>query len=61
MLSADYNTYMDIQQEINLQIMAALEQQQIRFGFPMRHVTFTGGVLPRINLAEDASSTAAQH
>jgi len=57
-LSADYNTYMDIQQEINLQIMATLEEQQIRFGFPMRHVAFTGGVLPRINIAEEPSTAA---
>lgn len=42
-LSADYNKYMDIQQEINLQLMAQLEQKQIRFAFPMRRVEFTGG------------------
>jgi len=56
-LSADYNKYMDIQQEINLQLMAQLEQKQIRFAFPMRRVEFTGGVLPRINLS-DASNEA---
>lgn len=59
-LSADYNTYMDIQQEINLQLMAQLEQKQIRFAFPMRRVEFTGGVLPRINLSDASNETEPQ-
>ena len=50
-LDADYNKYMDIQQEINLQLMEQLEQMQIRFAFPMRRIEFTGGTLPKINLA----------
>ncbi len=60
MLSADYNKYMDIQQEINLQLMAQLEQKQIRFAFPMRRVEFTGGVLPRINLSDASNEAAAE-
>jgi len=59
-LSADYNKYMDIQQEINLQLMAQLEQKQIRFAFPMRRVEFTGGVLPRINLSDASNEGAAE-
>jgi small-conductance mechanosensitive channel len=59
-LSAEYNKYMDIQQEINLQLMAQLEQKQIRFAFPMRRVEFTGGVLPRINLSDASNESSPQ-
>ena len=33
-LSADFNTYMDIQQEINFQIYQEFEKQKINFAFP---------------------------
>ena len=33
-LSADYNTYMDIQQEVNLEIYEEFEKQKINFAFP---------------------------
>lgn len=33
-LSADYNQYMDIQQDINLRIYAAFAEQQIEFAYP---------------------------
>lgn len=33
-LTADYNIYMDIQQEINLQIFTRFEQEGIEFAFP---------------------------
>lgn len=56
-LDADYNKYMDIQQEINLQLMEQLEQQQIRFAFPMRRIEFTGGTLPEINLASASNES----
>lgn len=59
-LSAEYNKYMDIQQEINLQLMAQLEQKQIRFAFPIRRVEFTGGVLPRINLSDASNESSPQ-
>ncbi|WP_367143152.1 mechanosensitive ion channel family protein [Pantoea stewartii] len=49
-LSAEYNVYMDIQQEINLQLMAALEERNIRFAFPIRQVEFSGGSLPPVDL-----------
>lgn len=35
-LSPDYNTYMDIQQQINLTIFEAFEKEQIDFAFPTR-------------------------
>ena len=49
-LDADYNKYMDIQQEITLQLMAALEARNIRFAFPIRQVEFSGGNLPPVDL-----------
>lgn len=49
-LDADYNKYMDIQQEINLQLMAALEERNVRFAFPIRQVEFSGGSLPQVDL-----------
>ena len=50
MLDADYNKYMDIQQEINLQLMAALEQRDVRFAFPIRQVEFSGGRIPPVEM-----------
>jgi MscS family membrane protein len=37
-LSADYNIYMDIQQQINLKIFEAFEREQIEFAFPTQKV-----------------------
>jgi small-conductance mechanosensitive channel len=34
-LSADFNLYMDIQQQINLQIMQSFMEKKIKFSFPM--------------------------
>ena len=53
---ADYNKYMDIQQEINLQLMARLEALDVHFAFPIRHVQFTGGTLPEVNMGGQASN-----
>lgn len=49
-LDADYNKYMDIQQEINLRLMAGLEARDIRFAFPIRQVEFSGGNFPTVDL-----------
>jgi len=35
-LSADYNTYADIQQEINLHLFERFEKEEIVFAFPSR-------------------------
>ncbi|MGG6098450.1 mechanosensitive ion channel family protein [Pantoea allii] len=59
-LSADYNQYMDIQQEINLQLMAALEERNVRFAFPIRQVEFSGGSLPPVDLKPVPDDDAAQ-
>ncbi|MDP3939125.1 MAG: mechanosensitive ion channel family protein [Deltaproteobacteria bacterium] len=37
-LSADYNTYMDVQQEINYRIMEAFEREGIEFAYPTQTV-----------------------
>ncbi|MFH8134277.1 mechanosensitive ion channel family protein [Pantoea osteomyelitidis] len=58
-LDADYNKYMDIQQEINVQLMQRLEEMEIRFAFPMRRIEFTGGTLPKINLANASNESAS--
>ncbi|QHM75805.1 Low conductance mechanosensitive channel YnaI [Mixta theicola] len=53
---ADYNKYMDIQQEINLQLMERLEALEVHFAFPIRHIQFTGGTLPEVSVADSASN-----
>jgi small-conductance mechanosensitive channel len=53
---ADYNKYMDIQQEINLQLMERLAELEVHFAFPIRHVQFTGGTLPEVNMSRTASN-----
>lgn len=48
-LSSDYNKYMDIQQDINLQLMASLEKQGISFAFPIRHIELRGDSLAALS------------
>ena len=38
-LSPDYNVYMDVQQEINLQIFEGLEKEEIAFALPVQNIT----------------------
>ncbi|EZQ19901.1 mechanosensitive ion channel protein MscS [Halopseudomonas bauzanensis] len=49
--TADYNQYMDIQQEINLQLLQALRDMDVEFAFPIRRVEFIGGDLPEVKVA----------
>lgn len=49
--TSDYNQYMDIQQEINLQLMETLREMEVQFAFPIRRVEFAGGTLPEIKVA----------
>jgi len=53
---ADYNKYMDIQQEINIQLMERLAALDVHFAFPIRHVQFTGGTLPDVSMSGKASN-----
>ena len=39
-LSADYNQYMDIQQNINMQLFTRFEQEQIKFALPTQTLLF---------------------
>ncbi|HAB25741.1 MAG TPA: mechanosensitive ion channel protein MscS, partial [Pantoea sp.] len=34
----------------NLQLMAALEQRDVRFAFPIRQVEFSGGRIPPVEM-----------
>ena len=50
-LSPDYNTYMDIQQAINLQIKEVFEQRGITFAFPTQTLYVfneNGGTRPQL-------------
>lgn len=49
--TADYNEYMDIQQEINLQLLQTLRNMEVRLAFPIRKLEFIGGNLPEIKVA----------
>lgn len=49
--TADYNQYMDIQQEINLGLLQGLRELGVKLAFPTRSVEFIGGWLPDVSLA----------
>lgn len=49
--TADYNRYMDIQQEINLQLLQALRDIDVKLAFPIRKLEFIGGDLPQVQVA----------
>ncbi|SDI39800.1 hypothetical protein SAMN05216588_11630 [Pseudomonas flavescens] len=51
MLSSDYNQYMDIQQEINLQLLDALREMQVRFALPRRDLRLVGERTPTLQVA----------
>lgn len=53
-LSADYNQYMDIQQNINLALLKELDQRGIKFGMPVRSLEF----LEEVPLAYQGSPDA---
>lgn len=49
--SSDYNQYMDIQQEINLQLLDALRELDVRFALPRRDLRLVGERTPVIKVA----------
>lgn len=49
--SSDYNQYMDIQQEINLQLLDALRELDVRFALPRRDLRLVGERMPTIKVA----------
>ncbi len=48
-LSADYNRYMDIQQQINLGIVRAFHQNRIQFALPTYHVKLKKKIKSNVN------------
>jgi small-conductance mechanosensitive channel len=48
--SASYNEYMDIQQEINLQLLDGLRKMNVNIARPARSLEFIGGRFPEINV-----------
>lgn len=53
MLSPDYNLYMDIQQEINLEIFRRFEQEGIQFALPLQNVFLSNGALAVPTASQD--------
>lgn len=56
--SADYNQYMDIQQNINLEVLEVLEKERIEFAFPTQ--TVFEHQIGQTNPADDKIKTASQ-
>src|SRR5690606_14046115 len=56
---ADYNRYMDTQQEINLGLIDGLKEMGVRFAFPVRKVEFVGGRFPEVRVAGSAAEGGA--
>lgn len=50
-LSSDYNQYMDIQQEINLQLLDTLREMDVRFALPRRDLRLVGEKMPTLKVA----------
>ncbi|UYP29332.1 mechanosensitive ion channel family protein [Pseudomonas sp. Z8(2022)] len=59
--SSDYNQYMDIQQEINLQLLDALRELDVRFALPRRDLRLVGERMPTIKVAGLPSQTEPEH
>jgi small-conductance mechanosensitive channel len=53
-LDSNYNTYMDIQQTINLELYKRFEQAKIEFAFPTRTLYISGANAAQAARAEDA-------
>lgn len=51
MQTADYNAYMDVQEEINLRLLEGVHELEVDFAHPIRQVEFIGGVLPEMLIA----------
>lgn len=50
-LTSDYNQYMDVQQEINLELLQGVRDLGVDFAFPTRSIEFVGGSLPEMTVA----------
>lgn len=58
-LKPDYNLYMDVQQEINLQLLERMAAMDVAFAFPTQSVEFVGGKLPELKVAGVPSNQPA--
>lgn len=61
MQTADYNAYMDVQEEINLRLLEGIHELEVDFAHPIRQVEFIGGNLPEmvvVRTPEDEQPTA---
>lgn len=59
MLTSDYNTYMDVQQEINLALLQRMADMEVDFAFPTQSIEFLGGRFPEVTVAGVASAQPA--
>ncbi|WP_312224702.1 mechanosensitive ion channel family protein [Stutzerimonas nitrititolerans] len=59
MQTADYNAYMDVQEEINLRLLEGIHELEVDFAFPIRQVEFIGGDLPEMLVAQAPQEQAA--
>nr|MBF0681398.1 mechanosensitive ion channel family protein [Pseudomonas sp.] len=50
MQTADYNAYMDVQEEINLRLLEGVHELEVDFAHPIRQVEFIGGNLPEMTV-----------
>jgi len=58
-LEPDYNTYMDLQQRINLALMRELEQMGVSFGLPVRRLRMAGPVTVEQAQVQEAANGAS--
>ncbi len=57
--SADYNVYMDIQQEINIRLIEELVKMDIKLAIPTQNILFTEKEFPQIKVLESGLTTLA--
>jgi len=58
--SPDYNRYMDLQQEINLQLLEGLRNLEVRFAHPVRNVRVMNNRLPEMPVTVEAQGVPRQ-
>lgn len=59
--SADYNKYMDIQQEINIRLMEELVKMDIKLAIPTQNILFTEREFPQIKVLEGGVKQRGAH
>lgn len=56
--SAEYNVYMDIQQEINIRLMEELEKMEIKLAIPTQNILFTEPAFPQLKVVGGEGAAA---